>query len=97
MYRGDALGVEQVGHEVLVAGDGRTRGRGAPDHAVATIKEIGPEAFGKQVAESWRGFLGDLGGTIEIERHAGIAAAGDAFVAMVQGRVDPSKGIVIEP
>ena len=69
----------------------------APDHAVATIKEIGPEAFGKQVAESWRTFLGDLGGTIEIERHAGVAAAGDAFVAMVQGRVDPSKGIVIEP
>ncbi|WP_128892828.1 DUF2855 family protein [Erythrobacter sp. HKB08] len=69
----------------------------APDHAVAAIKELGPEGFGKQVAESWHAFLADVGDTVEIERHAGIEAAKQVFVAMVQGQVDPAKGIVIEP
>nr|WP_137678191.1 DUF2855 family protein [Parerythrobacter lutipelagi] len=68
----------------------------APDHAVSAIKELGPEGFGKQVAESWHAFLTDIGDTVEIERHQSLAAAKDVFVAMVQGNVDPAKGIVIE-
>ena len=69
----------------------------APDHAVALFKEHGPEKAGSMVAESWRGFLEDAGGSIDIERHCGLAAARDIFVAMVGGQVDPAKGIVIEP
>ena len=69
----------------------------APDHAVALFKEHGPEKAGAMVAESWRGFLEDAGDSIEIERHSGLAAARDVFVEMVGGKVDPAKGIVIEP
>lgn len=69
----------------------------APDHAVAAINELGPEGFGKQIAESWHAFLADVGDTVEIERHSGITAAKDIFVEMVKGSVDPAKGIVIEP
>ena len=69
----------------------------APDHAVALFKEHGPEKAGAMVAESWRGFLEDAGGSVDIERHSGLAAARDIFVAMVGGKVDPAKGIVIEP
>ena len=69
----------------------------APDHAVALFKEHGPEKAGAMVAESWHGFLEDAGGSIDIERHSGLAAARDAFIEMVGGKVDPAKGIVIEP
>ena len=69
----------------------------APDHAVALFKEHGPEKAGAMVAESWHGFLEDAGGSIEIERHQGLGAARDIFVEMLGGKVDPAKGIVIEP
>ncbi|MFA6219208.1 MAG: DUF2855 family protein [Erythrobacter sp.] len=69
----------------------------APDHAVALFKEVGPEAAGKQMAQSWRGFLEDAGNSVAIERHAGLEAARSIFVEMVAGSVDPARGIVIEP
>ncbi|MAN72516.1 MAG: hypothetical protein CME84_00305 [Henriciella sp.] len=69
----------------------------APDHAVALFKQVGPEEAGRQMAESWRGFLADAGDSVTIERKQGLAAARDVFAHMVAGRVDPAKGIVIEP
>ncbi|MDZ4306775.1 DUF2855 family protein [Allopontixanthobacter sp.] len=69
----------------------------APHYAVAAIKELGPKAFGKAVAESWHRFLGEVEGTVEVEIRPGLAAARDTFVAMVKGQVDPAVGIVIEP
>lgn len=69
----------------------------APDHAVALFKEVGPQEAGKQMAESWRGFLEDAGSSVAIERHAGLDAARSIFVEMVAGSVDPARGIVIEP
>ena len=69
----------------------------APDHAVSLFKEHGPEKAAAMVAESWHGFLEDADGSVEIERHTGLAAARDVFVEMVGGKVDPTKGIVIEP
>lgn len=69
----------------------------APDHAVAFFKAHGAEEGGKLVAAAWRDFLKAAEGTIAIERYAGLAAARDVFVEMVSGRIDPAKGIVIEP
>ena len=69
----------------------------APDHAVALFKELGTEEAGRQVAQSWKAFLGDVGDTIDIERRDGLDAARSVFVEMVGGHVDPAKGIVIEP
>ena len=69
----------------------------APDHAVALFKNVGPEETGRQIAQSWRAFRADVGNSVTISRHAGLAAARDAFVQMVGGKVDPARGIVIEP
>lgn len=69
----------------------------APDHAVALFKSVGPEEASAMLAESWRAFLADAGDNVTIERRKGLAAARDVFVAMVGGKVDPAKGIVIEP
>lgn len=69
----------------------------APDHAVAFFKAHGPEEGGRLVAAAWHAFLAAAEGTVAIERLGGLAAARDVFTAMVAGRIDPAKGIVIEP
>ena len=69
----------------------------APDHAVAAVKELGAEGFGREIAASWQAFLGDVGQTVQIERHHGLEAALDLFAAMVRGEIGPARGIVIEP
>ena len=69
----------------------------APDHAVALVKDIGPEAMSRQVGASWHTFLEDVGDTVEIERRQGLKAARDTYLAMLGGEVNPAAGIVIEP
>ena len=69
----------------------------APDHAVALMKEVGPQEAGRQMAAAWSGFLDAAAGNIAIERHQGLDAARTAYLDMLAGEVDPSRGIVIEP
>jgi hypothetical protein len=69
----------------------------APDHAVATIQELGPKGFGEAVGRSWKSFLTAADGVVDIETHAGLQAAASAFVETLQGRTDPQKGIIIQP
>jgi hypothetical protein len=69
----------------------------APDHAVAFFKAHGPVEGGQLVAAAWHEFLKAAEGTVAIERHTGLAAAREVFLAMLAGQIDPAKGIVIEP
>lgn len=69
----------------------------APDHAVATIKELGPKGFGEAVGASWKSFLGAVDGVVEIEEAHGLQAAATAFVETLEGRMDPKKGVIIRP
>lgn len=69
----------------------------APDHAVAAVKELGAEGFGKEVAASWHQFLADVGDTVDVDIREGIDAAREAYLTMLGGDVDPAKGIVIHP
>jgi Protein of unknown function (DUF2855) len=69
----------------------------APDHAVATVKELGPRGFGEAVAVSWKSFLNAVEGSIAIDERRGIDAAAQAFVATLNGTTDPATGIIIRP
>jgi len=69
----------------------------APHYAVAAIKDLGAKAFGQAIAESWHKFMREVDAAVEVDIRPGIAAARDSFVDLVQGHVDPSIGIVIEP
>ncbi|MDC8753513.1 DUF2855 family protein [Erythrobacter sp. sf7] len=69
----------------------------APDHAVAFFKAHGADEGGKLVAAAWREFLKAVEGTIGIERLPGLEAARAVFLEMLAGKVDPARGIVIEP
>ncbi|MGB3808441.1 MAG: DUF2855 family protein [Erythrobacter sp.] len=69
----------------------------APDHAVAFFEEHGPEEGGARIAKAWHTFLGDVDGTIEVERRSGLEAARQTYLDTLEGTVDPAKGIVIEP
>ena len=69
----------------------------APDHAVATIKELGPRGFGEAVAASWKIFLGETEGAVIVDERPGLAAAEQAFADTLKGIADPAVGIVIRP
>jgi Protein of unknown function (DUF2855) len=69
----------------------------APDHAVATIKELGPKGFSEAVAARWHRFLDIVDGTVAIEERAGLAAAADTYLAILQGVADPGIATVIRP
>ena len=69
----------------------------APDHIIAAMKELGPKAFGEDVAASWRTFLEDADGALRIDERDGLEAARDAFADTLAGRADPAVGIVVRP
>ena len=69
----------------------------APDHAVATVQELGPKGFGEAVAISWKNFLGAVDGVVEIDERKGLGAAANAFAETLAGKADPQKGIIIRP
>ena len=69
----------------------------APDHIVAAMKELGPKAFGDDVAASWRTFLDDVGSALRIDERKGLETARDAFAETLAGRADPAVGIVVRP
>lgn len=69
----------------------------APDHAVALFKEHGPQAAGQMVAAAWGGFLNAVEGAVTVEVLSGLEAARTTYLEMIGGKVDPTKGIVVEP
>jgi hypothetical protein len=69
----------------------------APDHAVATVQELGPKGFGEAVAASWKTFLGTVDGVVTVDERQGIAAAIPAFTDTLQGKAGPAVGIIIRP
>ena len=69
----------------------------APDHAVATIKELGPKGFGQAVGASWVKFLSETAGAVRTDRRTGLAAARAAFADILAGSADPAVGVIIEP
>lgn len=69
----------------------------APDHFVSFFKEHGPAQGGMMVAKTWHAFLDAVEGAVEIETHKGLEAARTTYLDMIAGKIDPAKGIVIEP
>ena len=69
----------------------------APDHGMAFFAEHGPAKGGELMAGAWHAFLAAVDGAITVEKHAGLDAARTTFLDMVSGKLDPAKGIVIEP
>lgn len=69
----------------------------APDHAVATVQELGPKGFGEAVGTSWKSFLGAVDGVVAIDERHGLDSAADAFIETLEGRADPQVGIIIRP
>ena len=69
----------------------------APDHATATIKDLGPKGFGLAVGESWMRFVGVTDAFMAVDHRDGLEAAKVAFLTTLNGTADPSIGIVIRP
>lgn len=69
----------------------------APTHAMEAIQKVGAKAFGQDVAESWRTFVGEAGSALRIDERQGLEAARDAFAQTLAGRADPAVGIIVKP
>ncbi len=69
----------------------------APDHAVATVQELGPKGFGEAVAASWKNFVLAVDAVVKVDERNGIAAAIPAFTDTFLGKADPAIGIIIRP
>jgi hypothetical protein len=69
----------------------------APDHAVATVQELGPKGFGEAVAVSWKNFLKAVDGVVAVDERQGIEAAIPAFTHTLLGKADPAVGIIVRP
>ena len=98
-HLGDALAysawwVQRISRSA-VAGRVTSPARTGADAVLLTMRSrcsrTWPREAGRQMAESWRGFLADVGDSVTIERHAGLAAARDVFARMAGGSVDPLR------
>jgi Protein of unknown function (DUF2855) len=69
----------------------------APTEAAATIQALGPQGFAEAVGASWRGFLSVMSDHVTIDTRFGMAAAAEAFLDTLAGKVHPATGIVIHP
>lgn len=69
----------------------------APDHAVATVQELGPKGFGEAVAAGWKNFIVAVDSVVTVDERRGIDTAIPAFIDTLQGKADPAVGIIIRP
>jgi Protein of unknown function (DUF2855) len=67
----------------------------APDHAAASIQELGPKGFGEAVGISWKSFVAVTENAVRVDHRAGLQAAAAAFADTLAGKADPALGIVV--
>lgn len=91
---GDALA-----HSALVGGTHWDRSGPGEVPGIEPQFFFAPDHWGPQteadLPDAWRAFAGDLGRWIRFERRSGIDAARAAFLDTLDGRVDPSVGLVL--
>jgi Protein of unknown function (DUF2855) len=69
----------------------------APDHATATIGDMGPAAFGAAVAGSWTAFVDTAATLVRTDEREGLQAAANAFTDIAAGTASPDVGVIIRP
>jgi hypothetical protein len=69
----------------------------APDHATATVNELGPKGFAEAVAASWSGFVAATDHFVTVDHRDGLEAARRAYLDTLSGTADPAIGIVVRP
>jgi hypothetical protein len=69
----------------------------APDHATATVKELGPKGFAEAVGKSWAEFVAATDGFVTVDHRDGVEAASEAYRTTLAGKADPAVGIVVRP
>jgi hypothetical protein len=67
----------------------------APDRVVKRSEDWGPEGLQERVAEAWHPFCEWIGDWLEIDERQGFEAVRDAYLDVLEGRVDPKSAQVI--
>jgi hypothetical protein len=69
----------------------------APAHIEQRAKDLGPGEFTRRLATAWAAFADRVPDLLEIETHTGFDALGRVYDALVAGKADPRKGLVVVP
>jgi hypothetical protein len=98
LVRSMAVGVTHW--EEFGAGEGELPGPAptlffAPDRVVKRSKDWGRTGLEQRVADAWRPFCEWTGGWLEVVRGQGFEAVEAAYLAVLEGRVDPSTAHVL--
>ena len=67
----------------------------APDRVVKRSEDWGPDGLEKRVADAWQPFCEWVDGWLEVDRGRGFEAVKDAYLDVLEGRVDPKSAHVI--
>jgi hypothetical protein len=68
----------------------------APDHAAATIAELGPSAFASAKDANWSAFMADASALIEIKVAHGLDAGAQAYRALVSGAARADEATIVQ-
>lgn len=68
----------------------------APTMMVELQKKWGPEGFQQKVAQSWGGLKSHLLDWVELDELEGEAAIKETYLTMLQGKIQPKKGLIIK-
>jgi hypothetical protein len=67
----------------------------APDRVRTRTHDWGPDGFQSRVAASWREFVPAAERWIHVVRGSGVAAVGEAYREVLEGRAAPDRGYVL--
>jgi hypothetical protein len=67
----------------------------APDRVVKRSKDWGGSGLQQRAADAWHPFCDWLGGWLEVQHGEGFEAVRDAYLAVLDGRVEPAKAHVL--
>ncbi|HKP57410.1 MAG TPA: DUF2855 family protein, partial [Polyangiales bacterium] len=69
----------------------------APTHLEAGVKAHGPDGFAKLVGQALQAFLTSARAWIQIEHGSGPEAIESAYRRVLDGKLDPDRGIILSP
>lgn len=69
----------------------------APDRVVKRRQDWGPGGLEERYGKAWEAFVADTPRWLTLDRFSGPDALRDAFVAVLDGRSGPDRGVIVRP
>ena len=67
----------------------------APDHVVAMTKDLGAEAFAREIGKAWSRFIGQAQGWVDVVHREGGEAVTRAYQTLLAGKASAREGFIL--